>query len=179
MSPLQQSFLISGSIFAVVMATQYGRRDYSLKALARPLVMCAVIGYIYLQGAPTQTVDYVVYAVGALIGAFLGVVAYLNTRVEREPSGQVKTICGLGFVAVWVAAVALRIAFIALSEHNQAFRAHLGRFMAAHQILESAIAPFFVLMALAMVAVRVGLLARRVSTLPAAAVPAAELVAAR
>ena len=118
MSPLQQSLLVSGSIFALVMLTQYGRRAYNLHSLIRPLLMCAGFGYYYVKGAPTASVDLVVYAVGAGIGVAFGVVSYLMTRVERESSGAVKTVTGFGFVGVWLLAVAVRITFIALAEHD-------------------------------------------------------------
>ena len=178
MSPLQQSILISGSIFALVMLTQYGRRAYNLHSLIRPLLMSAGFGYFYVKGAPTSTADIVVYAVGAGIGVALGVVSYLLTRVEREPSGVVKTVTGYGFVGVWLLAVAVRITFIALAEHNATFRLHLGTFMAGHGIVEAAIAPFFVLMALAMVLSRVGLVAAKAEHLSKVEAPAEELVAA-
>jgi hypothetical protein len=175
-SPLQQSLLISGSIFAVVMITQYGRRAYTLHALIRPLLMCAGFGYFYVKGAPTSTADVVVYAVGAGIGVVFGVVSYLLTRVEREPSGAVKTVTGYGFVGVWLLAVAVRITFIALSEHNATFRRHLGQFMVGHGIIEDAIAPFFVLMALAMVISRIALVAAKARRLPAVQAPAPQVL---
>ena len=165
MSPLQQALLVSGSIFAVVMATQLGRRGYAVRDLARPLAMCAGVGWFYLKDAPTAGVDWLVYAIGALVGVGFGVVASLATGLERDTAGRVWTRCGLGFVSIWVAAVVVRVVFIWSAEHDLTFRAHLGAFMYTHGIVEAAIAPFFVLMALAMVLARIALVATRVHTL--------------
>ena len=170
MSPLQQALLVSGSIFAVVMATQLGRRGYAVRDLARPLAMCAGVGFFYLKDAPTAQVDYLVYGVGALIGVAFGVVATLSTGLERDAAGRVWTRCGFGFVAIWLAAVVVRVVFIWSAEHDLTFRAHLGLFMYHHGIVEAAIAPFFVLMALAMVLSRVVLVAARVHALPRTAI---------
>lgn len=178
MSPLQQSLVVSGSIFLVVMASQLGRREYAVKDLAKPLLMSAGFGWFYLKDAPMMHVDYVVYAVGALIGVVFGLVATTTTRLERDAAGTVRTVCGLGFLSIWVAAVAVRVVFISLAEHDAGFRAHLGSFMMAHQILESAIPPFFVLMALAMVLTRIALVAVRVRSLPAAAAAAPRVLVA-
>jgi hypothetical protein len=174
-SALQQSLLISGSIFVVVMLSTYGRREYSTRQLARPLVLAAVFGYSYLKVAPTQGVDYVVYAVGIAVGVGFALMANVFTRVERDVlTGRVMTMTGAGFVATWLLAVGVRIVFIALSEHNHAFRSHLGDFMLRHDILESAIAPFFVLMALSTVLARIALVALRVDRLPQPVAEAAQ-----
>jgi len=166
MTDMEQALTISGGIFAVMMLTQYGRRKYDLHKVLMPIGTVSAVGYFYLKGMPSQDVDIVVYLVGAAIGLACGVVATLTTGVERDPaSGKVHTRCGVGFVAIWTAVVALRVAFIYLAEHNTWFRDHLGTFMAEHHIVQDAIAPFFVIMALAMVLTRVFLLLARVRLL--------------
>ena len=168
MTDMEQALTISGGIFAVMMLTQYGRRKYDLHKVLMPIATVSAIGYFYLKGMPTQHVDVVVYLVGAAIGLACGVIATFTTGVERDPaSGQVHTRCGVGFVAIWTVVVAARVAFIYFAEHNTWFRDHLGTFMTEHQIVQDAIAPFFVIMALAMVLTRVFLLLARVRLLPA------------
>lgn len=168
MSPLEQSVLISGSIFAVVVASSYGRKQYRVEKLARPLVLSAVFGYAYIKGAPTGTVDLVVYAVALAIGVGFGLLSNAFTGVERDHvTGKVMTVAGAGFIATWLVAMGVRVAFIALAENNHTFQMHLGTFMASHSIPEAAIAPFFVIMALTTVLSRIGLVALRVDRLPA------------
>ncbi|MFJ2958071.1 hypothetical protein [Streptomyces sp. NPDC087270] len=169
MTDMEQALAISGGIFGLMLLTQYGRRKYDRHKVLMPLVSVSVIGYFYLRGAPTHTVDLVVYLVGAAVGVVCGGIATLTTGVERDRgSGRVYTRCGAGFVAIWSVVVALRVAFIYLSEHDAWFRGHLVTFMTDHRIVEDAIAPFFVLMALAMVLSRVLLVLARVRALPPA-----------
>ncbi|MET7681189.1 hypothetical protein [Streptomyces sp. NPDC005423] len=169
MTDMEQALTISGGIFAMMMLTQYGRRKYDWHKVLMPLVTVSAVGYSYLGAIPGQTADLVVYLVGGAVGLACGVVAALTTGVERDQlSGRVHTRCGAGFVAIWSAVVALRIAFIYLAEHNDWFRRHLGTFMLEHHIATDAVAPFFVIMALVMVLARVFLLLARVRTLPPA-----------
>ncbi|MER7929592.1 MULTISPECIES: hypothetical protein [unclassified Streptomyces] len=169
MTDMEQALTISGGIFAVMMLTQYGRRKYDLHKVLMPIGTVSAVGYFYLKGMPAHHADVVVYLVGAAIGLACGLVATLTTGVERDPgTGKVHTRCGAGFVAIWTAVVALRVAFIFLAEHNTWFRDHLGTFMLDHHIAQDAVAPFFVIMALAMVLTRVFLLLARVR-LPAPA----------
>jgi hypothetical protein len=169
-SPLQESLLISGSIFLVVVASSLGRKEYRVNRFARPLVISAIFGYEYLKGAPTSTAALIAYAVALAIGLGFGLLSTAFTRIERDSvTGKIMTITGVGFIATWLVAMGMRVVFIALAEDNQAFRMHLGRFLYDHSLPEAAIAPFFVLMALTTVLSRIGFAALRAGRLPAAA----------
>lgn len=167
MTDLEQSLLIGGSIFVVMMASQYGRRDYTWHKVVMPVASCAVFAYFYLKDAPTMSVDFVVYAVGGLIGLVFGVWASVATGVERDArDGKVYTRCGAGFALAFLTCLALRVAFIASAQHVGPFRDRLGAFMFDHKIVVDAIPPFFVIMACAMVVSRVAFIAGRVAALP-------------
>ena len=154
MSDLQQALVISGSIFAVMMITGYGRRAFSFHKFLYPLLSCAAFGFFYLKDAPTDSVDWLVYLAGALIGAGAGVVAARVTGVERDGKGAAFTVCGRGFAATWLVMSVVRIAFIVAVEHVDSFRNAFGTFMISHHISFDTVPPFFVLMALSMVVVR-------------------------
>lgn len=162
MSDLQQSLLISGSIFAVVMLTHYGRRDFTFHKFLYPLVSVAAFGFFYLKDAPTASIDWLVYLAGAVIGAVAGVVAARCTGVERDDKGVAFTVCGLGFAATWLAMSVIRVAFIVAVEHNDAFRNAFGTFMISHSISFDTVPPFFVLMALSTVVVRLAIVMLRI-----------------
>ncbi len=166
MSELQQSVLISSAILASVLLSQLGTRRFTAHKVLLPLALVAAFGYGYLRSAPTDDPALVVYAVGGSIGALLGVVATAFTRIRRGDEGIVETVCGVGFAATWILTAALRVAFVAAAEHDAGFRAQLGDFMRTHQLMPSVIAPFFVLMALATVLVRLALVGRRIAVLP-------------
>ena len=63
MSDLTQAVLISGGIFALVMARGYGRRAFGLQAVLLPVVMIGGFGYAYLRHAPLHTPDLAAYGV--------------------------------------------------------------------------------------------------------------------
>ncbi|MET3805459.1 hypothetical protein ABIB25_002463 [Nakamurella sp. UYEF19] len=167
MTDLQQALAIGGGIFIVMMASQYGYRDYTWHKWAMPLISVAIFGYFYLKDAPSDGVDFVVYAVALALGVVFGFAATATTTVEKNPAkgGAIYTRAGVGFASVWLLALAARVVFIVLAEHNQAFRNALGTFMYNHQIVEETIPPFFCLWAVVMVATRVGLIALKAASL--------------
>lgn len=156
MSDFVQALVISGSIFAVMMWTQLGRREYSAHKVLIPVVSVAVFGYAYLRHAPTANVDLRLYAVGIAIGLVFGVLATLATSIERDTTtGKLMTRTGVAFLVTWLVAVAIRAGFVWSVENVDTVHNHVGVFMMSHQILETAVAPFFVLMALTTVVARV------------------------
>jgi hypothetical protein len=168
MSDLQQALVISGSIFAVMMISGYGRRAFSLHKFLLPLVSCAAFGFFYLKDAPTGSVDWLVYLVGALIGAGAGVVAARATGIERDANGTAITVCGPSFAAIWLVMSLVRIAFIVAVEHIDSFRTAFGTFMISHHISFDTVPPFFVLMALSMVVARLAIVTVRIRRTSAA-----------
>ena len=167
MSDLQQALLISGGIFAVMVHSQYGTREFTRRKIAIPLLAIAGLGYVYLHAAPIAMPDLFVYAAGATIGVLFGIAAACTAIRRDANTGRILTVSGIGFVATWFVAMAVRIGFIWGVENIDSFRNQFGAFMFEHSIDLSAIAPFFVVMALAMVVVRVGTVSVRAATLPA------------
>jgi hypothetical protein len=166
MSDLTQAAAISGGIFAAVMATQYGRRELTARALARPVVLVGVFGWIYLRHAPlSSNGDLAAYGVALALGLLFGTAATLVTRVERGTDGLVRTVTGPAFAAIWALAVVLRLGFIWAVGNVEVVREHVGTFMFSHQISLEAVAPFFVIWALTMVISRVAVVAGRASAL--------------
>ena len=166
MTDFQQALLMSGGIAAFVLIMNLGTRAFERKALIRTLAICGGVGYGYLRNVPTGGHEIAAYVVAGLLALTFGAAAIATTRVHWSPSrASVMTTCGAGFVAVWVIAVAARLGFIWEVEHNHGFRNWFGEFMMHQQIHEAAIAPFFVIWALGMVAIRMGWVAYRASDL--------------
>lgn len=174
MSDFVQSLVISGSIFAVMMATQLGRRDYTWHKVVMPILSVAAFAFAfaYLRHAPTSAVDIEVYGVGIAIGAVFAVLTTRVTAIERDSTtGKLMTRCGTAFLVTWLVSVAIRVGFVWSVTNVGSFREQVGEFMVSHQILETAIPPFFVLMALTTVVGRVAALGLRMSRVaPAASV---------
>jgi hypothetical protein len=176
MSDFMQALIISGSIFAVMMVSQLGRREYTWHKVLLPLLSVAGFGYYYLKDAPFGGNATWLYLVGIVIGAVFAVFATVTTGLERGSDGKVYTSTGSGFVATWLVAVLLRIGFVWGVTNVAGFRDHVGVFMFNHQLTESTIAPFFVLMALTTVIGRVVALKIRTNRLAVANVTVTELV---
>ncbi len=163
MSDLAQAALISGGIFAVVMLTQFGRRANRTMSTLRPILMVVGVGYGYLAGAPTDTSSLKVYLAAVGVGLLFAAGAVATTRVEVDRlTGTASTICGLGFVTVWLVAMAARLAFIWLVENNLWARNEFGTWMISHHVDFAVIAPFFVIWALTMVLARVAVVQLRI-----------------
>lgn len=177
MSDFMTALVISGSIFALMVATQFGRREYTWHKVLLPVVSVAGFGYAYLRDIPTGGSSIALYVVGIVIGAVFAVPATLSTGIEREHStGKLFTTTGWAFVITWLVALALRVGFVWSVENVGSVHDHVGTFMMSHQIPEASIAPFFVLMALTTVVGRVVAVKVRMSRLTNAA--AAPLVLA-
>jgi hypothetical protein len=156
MSEFMTALVISGSIFALMMATQLGRREYTWHKVLMPVLSVAGFGYAYLRDVPTGGSSIALYVVGIAIGAVFAVLATLSTGIERDTAtGKLFTRTGAAFVITWLVAMALRVGFVWSVDNVGSFRNQVGIFMMNHQIVESSIAPFFVLMALTTVIGRV------------------------
>ncbi len=176
MSDFVTSLVISGSIFAVMMLSQFGRRDYTWHKVLYPLVSVGIFGYSYLKDLPTVGNAVWLYVAGVVIGLAFAFWATVTTGVERDAaSGKLYTRTGAGFVAAWLVAMALRIAFVYAAENVPSFREQIGAFMMNHQIVEGSIAPFFVLMALTTVVTRIAAIRIRMNRLGRTATPASAL----
>lgn len=176
MSEFLTSLVISGGIFAVIMATQFGRRDYTWHKVLVPLVSVGVFGYSYLHDMPTVGNAVWLYAVGVLIGLAFGVWATVTTGIEKNTrTSKLYTRTGAGFVTAWMVAVGLRVAFVYAAENVPSFRDQVGTFMMSHLLVENSIAPFFVLMALTTVVSRIVVIRIRMTRLGRTAAPVGAL----
>jgi membrane protein CcdC involved in cytochrome C biogenesis len=171
MSELAQAALISGSIFLVVMLTQFGRRAYTKAALLRPLIMVGAFGVIYLKDAPlANAAEIWVYAAGLALGLVFGLSAAAVTALDRDPgTGKTYTTSRWGFLTIWGLAVLIRLAFVWAVTDVPWVGHQFGEFMISNQISAEAVAPFFVLWALTMVIARVIALQIRTRCLPSGA----------
>jgi nitrate reductase gamma subunit len=166
MSEFITSLVISGSIFAVVMLSQFGRREYTWRKVLIPLAFLGYFGYTYLHDLPTAGNAAWLYLTGVLIGLLFGTWASATTGVEKDAqSGKLYTRTGGGFVVAWLVAMGLRVAFVYAVENVSSFRDQVGTFMLSHQLVEGSIAPFFVLMALTTVVSRIAVIRLRTSLL--------------
>ena len=172
MSDFVQALVISGSIFAVMMISQYGRREYTWHKVLIPVVSVTAFGWAYLRDMPTSGNAIWLYLVAVVIGGVFAVLATVTTGMDRDATGKIHTSTGTGFVITWLVAMALRIGFVWAVTNIGTFRQQVGQFMFDHQLVEATIAPFFVLMALTTVLGRVVALKVRAARLTQPVTPA-------
>jgi hypothetical protein len=138
----------------VVLATQLGRHQLTLRRMILPLLIVAGIGYKYLQGIPTAGGDLDFEIICALAGVACGLLAAGMVRLDREAlSGRIITVAGTGYAAVWLVVLGGRLAF-GWGASN-IWQHQVMQFSMDHAITGSAAwTAAFVLMALAMVGTR-------------------------
>ncbi len=148
-------------------------RRLTPRAVLLPLVLLVIAGAEYLKSFPTGGNDLAMDAVLLAIGAAFGIVSGVSTKVWRDADGN--TMCRAGVLAAtaWIVGMGARLAFDVWA-HTSSGRTHLVHFSAHHSITTGTayVIAFFV-MALAQVALRVGILQlRRIrfERLPAASV---------
>jgi len=130
---------------------------------ARLLVPLAATAYVatqFLHAIPTAGNDLVLIVALAAVGAALGTVAALVTTV-RVDAGIATATAGLLAAFLWVLGIGARMGFVLWVGHGG--QAAVARFSALHHITSStAWGAAFVLMAIAEVASRTGVLYLRV-----------------
>ena len=165
---MKQAMVASALILMYVLITQYGRRKFSWHTWLPPLLSIPAIGVIYLRTAPMTRADLVLDGLSIGAGAVFGLLAARSTRLERDARTlRIYTRCGIAFVATWTVALGSRVAFVWGLQDDAAFRQSVGTFMRNHHIGPDAIAPAFVLIALAMFSIRLAALVVKVRQLSA------------
>ncbi|NNG36373.1 hypothetical protein [Nakamurella aerolata] len=182
MSPLAESALISGAIFAFSMLRGYGTRAFTAGTVAMPVVLCLVFGVLYLKDAPAAGADLVLYAVALGLGLAFGLAGAAFTTVfgargsdtggaggtrgagsaggAGEPA--VYTHAGAAFAATWFVGLSARIVIVWAMTDVPGIRTTVGEFLFTHGIdPNTALPAFFVLWAITMVGVRTAIVAAR------------------
>ncbi len=147
-------YLLNAGLLAFVLWANLGTRTVSRTRFTLPLLLVAVAGAVFLRDIPTAGHDVGLEVTGAAAGGLLGLVAAALVRVQRDAAGRLVMRAGTAYAALWVAVIGGRCVFAYGAQHW--FPAAIGRFSMSHQITGAdAWTAAFVLMALAMVVVRV------------------------
>jgi hypothetical protein len=146
-------YLLNIGILVLVLATNLGTRTLTRRRLVVPVLLVALAGGSFLRQLPTAGHDLELELTGLTAGVLLGVAAALLVRVRRV-GDRVVTSAGAGFAALWVAVVGGRVLFAYGAGHW--YGPAIAEFSRSVRITgSSAWTAAFVLMALAMVVVRV------------------------
>jgi hypothetical protein len=146
---------------ALVIATQVGRHQFSLRRLLLPILAAGFVGYHYLHSVPTVGGDLDFEVSLSIAGALCGMLAAGLMNVERdERTGQVVTEAGPAYASLWVIIFGGRLAFAWAASNLWSHQ--VAQFSFQHAISGSAAwTAAFVLMALSMVVARTAAVALR------------------
>ncbi len=146
-------YVLNLGLLAWILMSNLGTRPIHRGRLVLPLLIVVAICGTYLRSIPTHGNDLWLDAAGVAVGAALGVVTALLVSVRRVGL-QVVTRAGAGFTALWVAVIGGRMLFAYGADHW--FTGWIVGFSRDHLITGGeAWTAAFVMMAMAMVAVRV------------------------
>ncbi|WP_275293633.1 DUF1453 domain-containing protein [Amycolatopsis sp. La24] len=155
---MTDALIMGGILLALVLFTQVGRHRHNLLMGIMPFVSCTVIGVLYFTGGISLTAPNLTAGLaGAVVGGVAGAGLIATTRVERSPdTGRVQTWAGWPYLLIWLAVLGGRLVFVWAVENVRPFAVKVGEFLVSAHLDKDGVGLFFVLMALAMVAVRAG-----------------------
>ncbi|MDE3086979.1 MAG: hypothetical protein KGJ77_09460 [Acidobacteriota bacterium] len=131
-------------------------RTLTVRNLVLPVVITLVVASQFLHGLPTAGNDLVLEVAGAVTGALLGAGAGLATSVRRSGRNAVAK-AGAVAAVLWVVGIGGRVCFSFWVTHGG--QPAVARFSVAHHVTSGAAwAGAFILMAMAEVALRTGVL---------------------
>jgi hypothetical protein len=151
MSPVD--YITYTALFAVILATQLGTRHPSIDRLMIPVLIVGGIGFKYLKNLPDGTTSHLLELAGLGAGILFGLAAIPLFRVAKdEKTGHLVTRAAYAYAALWLTALAMRLAFAYGSTHW--FHSDIASFSIAHHVPQNAYAAAFVLMVLTMIVIR-------------------------
>ena len=154
-------FVTFAGLATLIIATQMGRRQLTVRRLLLPFLAASIVGYHYLPGVPTVGGDLDFEASMAIAGMLCGVLAACLMTVERDAqTGRIVTQAGIAYAALWAVVFGGRLAFAWAA--TNVWSHQVSQFSIQHAITGSAAwTSAFVFMALAMVMARTAVVAAR------------------
>lgn len=156
---------IINSILVLLVLRQIRETRLDLANLVLPVLLVGAAAAYYLHSVPTAGHDVLLDVTLGSVGLALGTLCALATRLRRGPDGTALAKAGIIAAVLWVAGIGARMAFALWSDHGGA--PHIASFSIAHQITGAgAWVAALVIMALAEVLARLGILRLRARMLP-------------
>jgi hypothetical protein len=162
------------SILILLVFRQIRESRMDRRAVLLPLGIVAVVAHSYLHGVPTSGNNIVLIGALVLVGLALGTGSALATRVRADGGRYALVKAGWVSAGLWVLGMGSRMAFSIWASHGGAV--HLVRFSVVHHLSANVWTAALVLMAMAEVGSRVGVLyVRGRAVLDSQRAPVAEL----
>jgi peptidoglycan/LPS O-acetylase OafA/YrhL len=159
---------IINAILVLLVLRQIRESRLDLVSLVLPVLLVAGAAAYYLHSVPTAGNDVALDITLAATGLALGAFCALATHLRRGQHGIALAKAGWLAAALWIAGIGSRMGFAFVSDHGAG--PAIARFSVAHSITGAdAWVAALVIMALAEVIARLGVLRLRARILPAAA----------
>jgi hypothetical protein len=163
-------YLLNVVLLGYILISNLGTRVVTVRRFVVPVAIVAVAAFTYLRNVPTASHDVQLELAGVVAGVAFGIAAALLVRPGRDAAGRVTMTAGAPYAALWILVIGGRMLFAYGADHW--FAAAVTTFSIENRITGAdAWTAAFVLMALAMVLVRV--LAGAIQTMSVPRVPAA------
>jgi hypothetical protein len=161
---------IISAILVLLVLRQIRETRLGLVQLILPVLLVAGAAAYYLRSVPTAGNDLALELTLAAVGAVLGALCAVATRLRRGPDGVALARAGWIAAILWIVGIGARMVFAYASDHGSG--PAIARFSVAHSITSAdAWVAALVLMALAEVIARLAVLRVRARQLPAVGVP--------
>jgi hypothetical protein len=145
------------SVLILIVFRQIRESRFDRRAVLLPLVIVGIVAHSYLHSIPTSGNDLVLICALTLFGLTLGTVSALATRVRADGGTYGLVKAGAVSAGLWVLGMGSRMAF-AIWAGSANGKAHIGSFGFTHHLSSDVWTAALVLMALAEVGSRVGVL---------------------
>ncbi|MEU9047899.1 MULTISPECIES: hypothetical protein [unclassified Kitasatospora] len=117
MSGFTTTLVVSGTVLAVILASDLGRRRVTTMRLIRPLIAVAAVMVLFFHSPQLAGNDLSLQLVGIGIGIILGLTAGAMLPGELDSDGNVYTRAGLLYALFWLLMSAARVVFVYGIEH--------------------------------------------------------------
>jgi hypothetical protein len=147
------------ALFVLIVVRQARERELDLRSVVVPLLLVAFVAHLYIRSIPTSGNDLVLIVLLTTVGLTLGVISGLATHVYAGARGVAVVRVGWLAGALLVLGITARLVFVFAVTHG----AHhaVTSFSMAHDISASAWPVALVMMALAEVCTRIGIVQLR------------------
>jgi hypothetical protein len=160
------------ALLVLLVVRQIREHQLDLRALAVPVLAVGAAAVLFLHSVPGGGNDIALELLGASAGAAMGVIGGLATRLRLDAGGRPLGRAGVLSASMWIAGIGARMVFYFAATHGGG--PAIARFSVANHITGSAAwTAALVMMALADVLTRLGVIYLRGRGLAADPAPAA------
>ncbi|WP_410993527.1 hypothetical protein [Bacillus cereus] len=147
-----QTWMMIGAFLAIVLLTQIGRKEFTIRRATLPFILCGITVYLFVEEIPTSGSNITALIIMTVVGMIMGGLMLFTVKVEYGSDNKAYVTAGIPYFCLWVVGLGWRVvlAYIAEDWYPQQFI----DFMVSNHLDFNVIAPAFVLFTIAMVVIR-------------------------